>query len=135
MKLEHFIILAGLCHFAILTASALVPKVLDWRRALAPLPEFLRRLFWVYGIFIVMVIIGFGLLSLFFAQTLASGIPLARGVCAFIAVFWAARLGVQFFVFDPSPWLTTRWLKAGYHSLTVAFVFLAAVYSIAALKH
>jgi hypothetical protein len=51
--------LAGFLQLSILIASALVPRVLDWRRNLAGLNAFLRKLFWVYGIFIVLVIIGF----------------------------------------------------------------------------
>jgi hypothetical protein len=66
-----------------------------------------RQLIWVHGAFIVLVIVGFGLLSIFFAGDLAVGTPLASGVCAFVGLFWAARLAVQFFVFDAKPYLTT----------------------------
>ena len=81
----------------------------------------------------MLVIIGFGLLSLLFAKELASGTPLARGVCGFIAIFWAARLVVQFFVFDAKPYLKTSFLKVGYHGLTVVFIFHVIVYSWAAI--
>jgi hypothetical protein len=132
MKL-HLIQLAGLLHFGILIASALTPRVLDWRGALPSLPPLLRQLFWVYGVFIVLVIIGFGSLTLAYAPALAAGTPLARGLCALIALFWIARLAVQLFVFDLRPYLTAWWLKLGAHGLTAAFVFLGAVYGAAAL--
>ena len=134
LTLHHALLLAGIGHFAILTASALVPKVLDWRAALKPLPPFLRTLFWVYGVFIVLTIISFGTLTLLHAGAMAAGEPVARSVVAVIAVFWGARLLVQLFVFDASPFLTTVWLKLGYHALTVAFVFLTATYAWAALR-
>jgi hypothetical protein len=78
------------------------------------------------------VIVGFGLLSICFASDLAAGTPLARGVCTFIGPFWAARLGVQFFVFDAKAYLTTTFLKVGYYGLTVVFAYQAVVYSWAA---
>ncbi len=119
----------GLVHFGILIASALTPGVLEWRRHLAPLPPLLRQLFWVYGSFIVLVIVSFGTISLTNTDALASGQPLARSVCAMIAVFWAARLAVQWFVFDATPFLTNALLKLGYHALTAAFLLLVAIYS------
>jgi hypothetical protein len=131
--LKNLLLLAGIGHFGILAASALVPKVLDWKTALKTLPPFLRTLFWVYGVFIVLTIIGLGTLTLFHADAMAAGDPVARGLAAFIAVFWGARLFVQLFVFDVSAYLTNGWLKLGDHVLTAAFVFLTAVYAFAAL--
>ena len=132
--LENLLRLAGLGHFAILTASALVPKVLDWKTALKPLSQFLRTLFWVYGVFIVLTIFGMGALTLFNAHAMASGDPVARSLAAFIAVFWGARLFVQLFIFDSRPYLTNIWLKLGDHMLTVAFIFLTLIYAISAFK-
>jgi hypothetical protein len=124
--------LAGAGHFGILIASAQVPSILDWKGELARLHPFLRRLFWVYGVFIALTIASFGTLTLLHASELARGLPLARGVSMLIAVFWATRLAVQCFVFDARPFLTTGWRKLGYHTLTAAFVFLTAVYGWAA---
>lgn len=132
--LHHVLILAGFTHFGILSASALTPKVLDWKTALAPLAPFLRTLFWVYGVFIVLTIISFGTLTLMHADAMAAGEPVARTVAAVIAVFWGARLIVQLFIFDARPWLTNAWLRVGYHALTVGFVFLTATYAWAAFR-
>ena len=131
--MKTLIQLGGLVHFGILIASALTPGVLEWRRHLATLPPLLRQLFWVYGSFIVLVIVAFGTMSLAHAGALASGDPLARSVCTVIAIFWAARLAVQWFVFDATPFLTSTLLKAGYHTLTLAFGALALIYGRAAL--
>lgn len=127
--LHHVLLLAGVIQFAILVASALVPKVLDWKSALAPLPPFLRTLFWVYGVFIVLTIVSFGALTLLHADAMARGEPVARSVAAVIAIFWGARLAVQFFVFDARPILTKPWMRLGYHALTVAFVFLTTTFA------
>lgn len=134
MNLETLLIIAGLGHFGILIASFLVPRALDWKRHLAPLPPFLRTLFWVYGAFIVMTIGALGTLTLLHSRDMAASEPVAHSLAAFIAIFWGARLLVQFFVFDASEFLTTRWRKLGYHTLTVAFVAQITVYLLATLK-
>ena len=132
--MKTWLLLGGLLHFLVLIASALTPRVLDWRAKLAGLHPFLRRLFWVYGGFIVLVIISFGVLTLFHAEALASGLALPRSVCGMIAIFWLARLGVQFFLFDARPFLTTTFLRLGYHGLTLLFTALVIIYGCAALN-
>ena len=132
--MKTWLIIGGVLHFVILIASALTPRVLDWRANLASLHPFLRRLFWVYGSFIVFVIISFGTLTLLRADELASTLPLARSVCAMIALFWLARLAAQFFVFDARPFLTTAFRRVGYHGLTVVFSALVFIYGCAALN-
>ena len=131
--LELCLRIGGVLQLGILIGSALVPNVLDWRSELAPLSKLLRQLIWVHGAFIVLVIAGFGLLAIVEAGSLAGGSSLARGTSGLIAVFWGARLLIQFTVFDASPHLTRWWLRLGYHSLTVAFAYLAVVFGLAAL--
>ena len=132
--MKSLLLLGGLLHFVILIGSALTPRILDWRTNLAALHPFLRRLFWVYGVFIVLVIISFGTLTLTSADELALATPLARSVCAMIAIFWLARLSVQFFVFDARPFLTTAFRRVGYHGLTFLFSALVFIYGCTALN-
>jgi hypothetical protein len=129
----HLIQLGAVLHFGILIASALVPGTLDWRRELQKLPALLRHLIWVHGLFIVLTIVAFGVISLVFAESLADGSPLARAVAGFIAIFWLARLAVQLFLFDAKPYLKTPLLAVGYHGLTVVFTALVVIYANAAL--
>jgi hypothetical protein len=133
LTLHHALLLAGAMHFCILIASALVPGVLDWKTALAPLSPFLRTLFWVYGVFIVLTIASFGTLTLLHADAMSHGEPVARSVATVIAIFWGARLAVQLFVFEARPVLAKAWMKLGYHALTIAFAFLTGTYACAAL--
>lgn len=132
--MKSLLYVGGGLHFVILIASALAPRVLDWRSNLSALNPFLRRLFWVYGAFIVLMIVSFGIITLVHTDELASSTPLARTVCAVIAIFWLARLVVQFFVFDARPFLTTTFLRLGYHGLTLLFTALVLIYGCAALN-
>lgn len=134
-ELEILLRLAGMLHLAILLASFLTPRALDWRKNLALLHPFLRRLFWVYGAFIVLVIVNFSILTLAHADAMAAGIPTARALCGFIAVFWLARLAVQLFVFEPRPFLSNWFYKIGYHGLTAVFSYFVLVYGWAAFAN
>ena len=61
--IETLLFVAGLLHFSILLASGLVPRVLNWNAELAKLPELFQQLIWVHGAYIVLMIIGFGAVS------------------------------------------------------------------------
>jgi hypothetical protein len=78
-------------------------------------------------------IVAFAMLSIFQSRELASGSALARGFCAYVAVFWGIRVGLQA-VFDVKRHLTTWSLKAGYVLLTLMFATLTVVYTLAALQ-
>lgn len=125
-----FVFLAGIGQLALAAGSVAIPQVLDWRGKLATLDPLLRRLFWVYAGYILATNFAFGLLSIVFARELTSGDPLARSVCGFIAVYWTARLVIQFALFHsaaPSG-IGFRLAEA---ALTALFLFLAVVYTAA----
>ena len=133
MNMSLLILIGGLLHFGILIASACVPWVLDWRKELAKLDLLSRQLVWVHGAFIVLVIAGFGVISVALPADLSGGTLLARSVCAFISLFWLARLGVQLFAFDAKPYLENWLLRLGYNGLTAVFAFHVVVYLAAAV--
>jgi uncharacterized membrane protein YhaH (DUF805 family) len=126
------IFIAGVAQFGVLLASAIVPFRLNWRTELSSLSRLHRQMYWVYGGYVVLSIVAFALLSILNARELAHGSGLARGVCAYIAVFWGIRVALQG-IFDAKEHLTTWWLKAGYHGLTVLFGTFTLVYAWAAL--
>ncbi|HSH16713.1 MAG TPA: hypothetical protein VLD18_11800 [Verrucomicrobiae bacterium] len=134
MKLITLLQIAGLLHVGLLCAGALMPRVVGLNRHLVGLPPFVRNLMWVYYGFIGVSLACFGALSFFLAEELASGEPLARAVCAFLAAFWTARLLVALFVFDLQPYLTDRWRKLGYHTINIVFALLPVIYTWAAWK-
>jgi hypothetical protein len=123
----------GLAHFLVLIASALVPFRLNWREELRSLSRLHRQMYWVYGGYIVLAIAAFGLISVANARELARGGGLARGFCAYVAVFWGVRVVLQG-VFDVKEHLNAWWLRLGYHALTVLFACLALLYGWAAIQ-
>lgn len=126
--------LASLSYLGLLAAGLLMPRVVALRQHLAPLPRFIRELYWVYYAFIGMSLICFGLGTFFLAEHLASGTPLARAVCGFLALFWSVRFFAGTFVFDLSPYLTNGWRRAGLTAANLVFTCLPIVYGWAAIK-
>lgn len=123
----------GMVQFSILFAASLVPFQLDWKRELAGLPKLHFQMYLIYGGYIVLNIVAFGALSVGFAGEIATQTPLARGLCAYIAIFWGIRLGLQG-IMEVKPYLTRWWLRLGYHLLTVLFTFLTIGFGYLALS-
>jgi hypothetical protein len=132
--LANMIFIAGLLHLAITSAGFTSVMVLDWRRSLSSLSALSRHVIWTHAAFVLLTIVGFGVVSMLFAAPLASGAPLARAVCGFIAAFWTLRLVIQFFVFDARPYLTNMPLKLGFHGLSVVFCYFVFAYAAAAIR-
>jgi len=130
--LPQLIFWAGVGQAGVLTASALVPFRLKWRDELQGLPRLHRQMYWVYGGYIVLSIIAFAAISISNHDELTRGSGLARGFCAYVALFWGIRTGLQP-VFDVKKHLTAWWLKAGYVLLTAMFGSFTVIYGWVAL--
>lgn len=124
--------LAGVGQLCVLIASALVPARLKWRDEFQKLSPLHRQMYWVYGGYVVLSIVAFGLISLSCAAELASGEKLARAFCLYVACFWTIRLCLQA-VLQVKEHLTAWWLRAGYYTLSVLFAAFSLVYGWAAL--
>ncbi len=131
-NLSTLIFISGLLQFSVLIASALVPLRLQWATQLAGLPKLVRQLYWVYGGYVVLTIVGLASLCVFNSGELAHGGSLARSVCGFMMLFWGIRLGLQL-VLDARPYLTAWWLVAGEVILTALFLSFTLVFGYAAL--
>jgi hypothetical protein len=126
--------LAALTYLGLLAAGLLMPRVVGLGEHIRTLPQFIRQLFWVYYTFIGLCLISFGLGTFFLAEELASGTPLARAACGFLAIFWTVRFIVGSFVFDLRPYLTSTWRRIGLHAANLVFTALPFVYGWAALN-
>jgi hypothetical protein len=126
--------LTSLTYLGLVAAGLLMPRVVGLRENIRSLPKFIRQLFWVYYTFIGLCLVSFGLGTFFLADELASGTPLARAVCGFLAVFWSVRFVAGTFVFDLRPYLTSNWRRAGLFATNLVFTALPFIYGWAALK-
>jgi hypothetical protein len=131
--LQTLIQIAGAGTLALAAASPLIPRALKWREKLAALDPLLRRLFWVYASYILGTNIALGLVSFLAADALVHPGPLALAVNLYAALYWGARVAIQFACFqDVKP------EGVGYRGaeavLIALFVYSTAVYVLAALS-
>jgi hypothetical protein len=129
MKTALLLQIAGLFHIGLLCAGASLPRVVGFGRNLTLVPELLRRLFYVYYVFLGGILVALGTISFFLADQLAAGGPVARALLLFMTLFWTARLLVALFIFDVKPYLTNRWRWCGYQLMNIVFLYLPVVYA------
>ena len=133
MNYVYLLKFAALCHLGLLAAGSAMPRAVHLREHLSALPEFIRKLFWVYYTFIGFVLVSFGALTWILAGPIAAGAWPARAVTIVMAVFWTLRLGIGAFVLDERPYLTNWFYRLGFYALNVVFMYLAFVYAAAAI--
>ncbi len=121
---------AGLIQLAIAAGNIWVPGKVNARENLARVSPMTRSIFIVHWVYIVLVLVIFGLLCVFFAPELASGSALARFLCGAMGVFWLARVFIQFFYYDAA---LRRQHRAADISFLLAVLFLGSVFAVAAL--
>ncbi len=126
--------IAAVLHLGLAWAGLTMPKVVNLREHLTPLPPFIRHLFYTYFTFIALMLVSFGCLTFVFAGNIAVGEPVARGLCLLMLGFWTVRLFVAALVFDVRPYLKNTLLRLGYHATNAVFLYLVAVYAFAAWK-
>ena len=119
------VILAGLAQLGMVAVGAQVPRVFGWSEDLARLRPSNRRLFWVYGAFIVLANLGFGLLSLVYAGEIAAGRGMAGGFALFAGLYWLARLAVQYAAFNTPDWPDVPLAK---HALGLVVLLISLAY-------
>lgn len=122
--------IAGGIHLAIVAANVPLPGKLQVRKHLAPVPRFIRQIFYVHWIYIVIVLGLFCVLCLAFAPELAGASALGRFLSAFIAAFWLLRILLQCAYYDKEVRRGNRMMDLLY---LVALALLVAIFGSAAL--
>jgi hypothetical protein len=102
---------------------------LHWKHDLATFRPLTRQVFWTYAAYIWTTNLSFGLISTFSPQLLLDRSPLASAVCVFIALYWGARVVIQFVYFDRTDAPKGWFFVAGEVVLVTLFAVLTIVYS------
>jgi hypothetical protein len=126
------LVLAGLVQLAIALGSLAIPRVLGWRNEVRRLEPLTRAVFWTYAGYIWATNVALGLVTLLVPEELLARSLLARCICGFAGLWWAARLVLQLGWFRrhaPRGWL----YAAADSALVSAFFALSVVYALVAL--
>ena len=122
------LIAAGVGQLALAAGSLAIPKVLRWSDDVAKLRPLTRQVFWTYAAYIWTTNLAFGLLSALAPGWLLDGSPLAGAVAGFIAVYWGARVIIQFTYFDRSEAPKGLQFVLAEVALVALFVALTVIY-------
>jgi hypothetical protein len=98
--MKTLLVVAGLGQIGLVGASTLIPRLLHWREETAKLRPLTRQVFTIYALYLLGTNLTFGLLSTLRPEWLLDGTGLARAVSGFIALYWGARLVIQFTYYD-----------------------------------
>lgn len=134
IDLALLVFLAGIGQLCLVSGSLMIPVALRWSEDVAKLRPLTRQIFWTYAAYIWSTNLFFGIVSVTIPGELIAGSPVSSALTIFITIYWAARLGIQFFYFDRSDapqgrfYVVAEWLLIGlFLSLTVVYGYAACV--------
>ena len=122
ITMPHMLWVAGCIQAGIVLVNFVLPRKLRVREGLAQVPAFLKQVFYVHWLYIVIIVGLFSFLCFRFAGELSGGSPLGTFLSAFIAGFWLLRIGLQWFYYDSDTRREHRFLDALYTLSLVALV-------------
>jgi len=102
-----------------------------WREELQKVSLFTRQVFFVHMRFLMLVLAGFGIVSLFCADDLLTPGRLPRVLLGGLTIFWVVRLYCQFFFYHPDLWRGNAFNTKVHVLFGMLWVFLTAVYATA----
>lgn len=122
---------AGVVQVGIMAANVPLPGRLRVRERLAGVPRFVRQIFYVHWVYIVIVLGLFAALCFGFAPELAGASGLGKFLSGFMAGFWLLRILLQVFYYDREIRRENRGLDALY---LVSLVVLVGIFGVAAVR-
>jgi hypothetical protein len=131
--LETVVLIAGIGQLGIVVGSLKIPSVLGWKQDVARLRPLTRQVFWTYAGYIWATNLSFALISILAPESLVDGSPLAGSVTGFIALYWGARVVIQFTWFDRSDAPEGTIYRLAEVVLVSLFVFFTVTYGYAAV--
>jgi len=124
----------GAVHVGIMAGNIPLPRRLRVRDRLAGVPRFVRQIFCVHWIYIVIVLGLFAALCFGFAPELAGASALGRFLSGFMAGVWLLRLGLQIFCYDSEVRRENRALDTMYVGALCALVVIFGTAALGAVR-
>ena len=103
----------------------------QWKEELARVSLLTRQVFWVHTLFIVFILLQFGILSLVFAHVLVERSLLAKIMLAGLVSFWSLRLVAQHLIYSPALWRGNRFNTMMHVAFTGLWAYFTGTYGLA----
>jgi hypothetical protein len=122
---------AGAIQAGIVLVNGILPGRLRVRENVRSIPTFIRQIFYVHWVYIVLTVGFFSALCFGFAHDLAGASALGRFLSGFMGAFWLLRIALQCLYYDPEVRRANRWLDAVYLAglITLSFIFVRAAFA------
>ena len=128
MNPEWHLRIAGALQIALALLHLAFPRRFQWKEELARLSPLNRQIFLVHTIFICLVLVMIGSLSLLTPGALLEPTRLSRLVLGGFSAFWGLRLLCQWFVYDPALWRGQTFNSVMHVLFSLLWLYLTAVY-------
>lgn len=132
MNVEFHLRVVGTLLLLLAALNLTLPRRFHWREELARLSLLNRQIFIVHSLFIGLIVVMMGMLSLVFTRALLTPTPLSAVVLIGLAIFWTARLIVQWFVYDRALWRGNRMHTVVHYVFTAMWLYFAWTFGWAA---
>jgi hypothetical protein len=129
MNVELLLRIAGALQIGLAAIHVFFPARFNWREELARLSLLNRQVFVVHTVFICVVLLLMGALSLLAPQALLENSALSRLVLGGFAAFWGLRLLFQWFVYDSRLWRGDRFNTTVHVVFSAMWIYLTGVYA------
>ena len=108
------------------------PKYFGWRQELNSLSMVNRQIFYVHTFFVAFVVFLMGFLCITSSHELLHT-PLGKRICLGLALFWVARLAIQFFGFSQQLWKGKGFETVIHIFFSIFWIYLSVVFVLGSL--
>jgi hypothetical protein len=116
------VVLAGL-----VVVNLFVPARFGWHTEMARLSLVNRQIFQAHSVFLILTLALFSALLLTCADALLEPTRLSRAVLAGLTIFWALRMGMQWFFYSPAIWRGNRFFTTLHVVFSVTWIYMTGV--------
>lgn len=125
--METHLQISGILLILVSLGHAVFPKYFKWKQELASLSVINRQLMYVHSFFIALIVGLIGILCLTSADDLQYT-EFGRRISLGLAVFWAIRLFIQFFVYSSATWKGKTFETVIHILISIFWVYLSCVF-------
>lgn len=122
----HTLQFAGFILLCVVSANFFAPKKMRWSENLKLVEPVFRQVFIIHCIFLIGCVFAMAMACLFLPHRLLED-PVGKVILGFMALFWIARVGVQFFYYESS---IKKQFPVFNVLFSVAFVYLAITFTL-----
>ncbi|MGH9946774.1 MAG: hypothetical protein ACRD6X_06225 [Pyrinomonadaceae bacterium] len=125
--------IAGAMMIALALLHIVFPRRFHWKEELASISLLSRQVMYVHTFFIALTVLLMGVLCITSAEMLLNS-SLGKRIALGLAIFWIARLLIQFFGYSPTLWKAKAFETAVHIFFSALWVYFSLVFTLVAIR-